>query len=90
MILREIYFDAEILNGWFHVNSELIKMMTVCKFQDFAISQILSEINFGDFGSAKTAVFALFGALNIANLVNCSLQKVQKYIKIKIQSLQMC
>ena len=57
------------------------------KFQDFAITQNLREINFGDYGSAKTAVFAILGALNFANLVNCSLQKVQKYIKFQIQSL---
>ena len=57
------------------------------KIQDFSITQILREINFGEIRSAKTAGFAIFGTLN---LVNYSLQKVQKFMKIKIQSLQMC
>ena len=57
---------------------------------DFAITQILCEINFGDYVSAKTAVSTILGALNFAHLVNCSLQKVHKFMKIKIQSLQMC
>ena len=60
---------------------------TVWKFQDFSITQILREINFGEIRSAKTAVFAIFGTLNFVNLVNYSLQKVQKFLKIKIQSL---
>ena len=34
---------------------------TVWKFQDFSISQILREINFGDSISAKTPDFALLG-----------------------------
>ena len=60
------------------------------KFQDFAITHISREINFGDYRNAKTAFFANLGALNFANLVNCSLQKVQNIKKLKIQSLQMC
>ena len=43
---------------------------TVWKFQDFSIAQILREINFGDSRSAKSAVFAIFGALNFVDLVN--------------------
>ena len=57
------------------------------KFQDFCITQILREINFWDSRSAKTAIFALLGAVNFVNLVNISLQKVQKFIKVKIQSI---
>ena len=34
---------------------------TVWKIQDFSITQILREINFGEIRSAKTAVFAIFG-----------------------------
>ena len=45
----------------------------VLKFQDFSITQILREIN-----------CAIFGALNFVNLVNFSLQKVQKLV---IQSI---
>ena len=57
------------------------------KFQDFSVIQILHEINFGGCRSPKSAVFAIFWALNLVDLVNFSIQKVQKCIKIKIQSL---
>ena len=57
------------------------------KSNDFSATQILREINFGEIRSAKTAVFAIFEALNLVNLVNYNLQKVQKCLKIKIQSL---
>ena len=63
---------------------------TVWKFQDFTITQILREINFGGCRSSKTAVLAILGALKMINLVNFSILKMQKFIKIKIQSLQMC
>ena len=62
-------------------------MFTVWKFHDFSIIQILREIKFGEYWSSKTAVFATFEALNFVDLVNFSLQKVQKFMKIKIQSL---
>ena len=60
---------------------------TVWRFQDFSITQILREINFGGCRSSKTAVLAILGALKMINLVNFSLQKMQEFIKIKIQSL---
>ena len=59
---------------------------TVWKFQDFSVTYILREINFGDSRSFKTAVFAIIEALNFDDLVNFSLQKLQKFIKLKIQS----
>jgi len=36
----------------------------VWKFQDFSVTQILREINFGDFKSAKYAVLSHLEALN--------------------------
>ena len=57
------------------------------KFENFSVIQILREINFGESRSSKTAVFAIFGAVTFVDLLNCSIQKVQKCIKIKIQSL---
>ena len=60
------------------------------KFYDFSVTQILREINFGEFRGSKSAIFAIFGALNFVYWVNSSLQKVQKFIEIKIQSLSMC
>ena len=46
--------------------------------QDFSVTQILREINFGESRSSKIAIF---GALNFVDLVNISLQKVQKVMK---------
>ena len=57
---------------------------TVRKFQ--GINEILREINFVNSRSTKTAVFAILGAANFVHLINFSLQKVQKLIKIKIQT----
>ena len=59
----------------------------VWTFQDFSITQILREINFGELRSSTTAAFTILGALNFVNLVIFSLQKMQKCMKIKIQSL---
>ena len=56
---------------------------TVWKFQDFSVIQILCEINFVEFMSSQTAVFAILGAQNFVDLVEFSLLKVQKLIKIK-------
>ena len=36
----------------------------VWKFHDFPATQILGEINFGEFRSCKTAIFAILEALN--------------------------
>jgi len=44
--------------------------ITVRKFQDFCITEILREINFMASRSAKTTVFAILWALKFANLVN--------------------
>ena len=60
---------------------------TVWKFQDFSVTQILREIKVGESRSSKTAFFATFKALNFVNLMNFSLQKVQKYTKMQIESL---
>ena len=41
-----------------------ILLATVWKFQDFCITQILHEINFGDSKSAKSVILTHFEALN--------------------------
>ena len=51
------------------------------KFQDFCITEILREINFVHSKSAKTAGFAILGAVNFVHLVNSSLRKAQKLVK---------
>ena len=61
--------------------------ITVWKFHDFPISEMLREINFGESRSSKSAIFAFFEGLNFVKLVNFSLQKAQKFVKIKVQSL---
>ena len=53
------------------------------------MSFILREINFEESRSCKSAYFAILEPLNFIDLVNFSLQKVQKCIKIKTQSLQL-
>ena len=60
------------------------------KISEFSVSQILCEINFGESRSIETGIIAILGALTFVNFVNISLQKVQKFIKIKIHSLSMC
>ena len=50
-------------------------MYTVWKFQDFSLIQILRETDFGGCRSSKTAVFAIFWALNFVNLEHFSLKK---------------
>ena len=61
---------------------------TMWIFQDFSVIQILREINFGRSKSFKTDISAIFLALNFVNLVNFSLQKVHKFIKIKGRSFK--
>ena len=70
------------------LNKTFVKeVSTVWKFQDFSVIQILRETNFGESRSSKSAVLCHFGPLHIVNLEHFSFQKVQKCIKIKIQSL---
>ena len=50
---------------------------TMWKFHNFSVTQILREFNFGESRIAKSAVFAIFRALNFVHLVNFRLQKVK-------------
>ena len=52
------------------------------KFHDFSITQILREINFGDFTSAKSAILANLGALNV------DLYEVLHFLKAEIDKIQ--
>ena len=61
-------------------------VLTVWKFHNISITQILREINFGGSRSSKNAICAISEALNCIGLVNFSIQKVQKSIKVIIQS----
>ena len=52
---------------------------TVWKFQDFSVTQILREINFGESRSLKSAFLPFIGALNFVDLVIFSLNaKIHK------------
>ena len=69
----------------FHHTVNKLSLYTVWKFQDFSVTQILREINFGVSRISKVAVFAILGALNFISLVILHLQKRQKFKNIKIQ-----
>jgi len=56
-------------------------LIQVLEFQNFAVNQILRKISFLESRSFKTTFFAIVWALTFVNLVNLSLQKVQKFIK---------
>ena len=64
--------------------SYLIGYITVLKFDDFSVTQILREINFIELRTCKSAVFDILGAVNVVNLADFRLQKVQNFMKIKI------
>ena len=59
---------------------------TVWKFQDFSITQILREINFAESRSPKSAIFAILGPLNFANLVIFSPQKCKSAILAHVEA----
>ena len=58
-----------------------------CEFQDFSVTQILREINFGE--SRSSTVFAILSTPNFVNLAKFRLQKVQKFRKIQNPEIKM-
>ena len=54
------------------------------KFQDFSATQILLEINFGNFEALKTAILTISAALNFESLGNFDIFK--RVLKIKIEA----
>ena len=73
--------DLIILNSLKLISHKILQ----CE-QDFSFIQILCEINFCVSRSAKNAIFANLGAVNFVNLVNISLQKVQKSRTLKFRA----
>ena len=61
---------------------------TMWKFQDFFTTQILREINFGDFEAPKTVILTIRAGLNFEFLQIFDISKSEIFLKIKIQSLQ--
>jgi len=75
------------------INSVFLGKLTMqCgNLMNFSVIQILREINFGTSRSSKSLVFfAISGALNFVYLADFILQRMQKFMKTKIQSLYMC
>ena len=66
-VKSEVTFEGHNLGGKFQ------SLSTVWKFQDFSVTQILREINYGESRKSKTAVFAIFGATKVIILSNFSL-----------------
>ena len=56
--------------------------ITQCEnFKNVVSFRFYVEINFGESGSSKTAIFATFWALNFVDLVNITPKQVQKFLK---------
>jgi len=73
----EIHFYQKIFR---EMNSFLTSSCMLWKFRDFSslrfyVKSILENLH----RRSKNAIFAIFGAMNLANLVNSSLQRVQKF-----------
>ena len=64
--------------------------ITVWKFHDFSVTQILREINFGASRNFKTGVFAILEALNFVNLVTFSMPKTAKIHKNQNSEASKC
>ena len=58
----------------------------VWKFQDFSITQILREINFGDFRTTKSSILTYFEAMNFDFYAFLHFLKAEIYKINKIQS----
>ena len=86
MYISSYKFYKEMIHGIkkYGQNIEELWESTVWKFQNFSVTQILREINFGESKSHEFAVFAILEALNLVDLINLNFQKVQKCMKIKI------
>ena len=52
------------------------------KIQHLSVTQILREINFGEFASSKTAVYPIFRAVNVCSFCNFQAPKSAKIKKI--------
>ena len=66
--------------------TEHMVLSTVWKFGKFSAAQILREITLLKNLVLKLPILAILKALNFIDLVNSSFQKMQKFIKIKIQN----
>ena len=58
----KLYFNGDII---LPEKANKDHQITVWKFQDFSVDNILREITFGKCRSSKTTVFTILGALNL-------------------------
>ena len=72
LLIKEVDFQTIV------AFQTLCWVLTMWKFQDFSVIEILREINFGEYKSSKTAYLAIMETLNFGNFVNFSLQKRAK------------
>ena len=52
--------------------------ITMWKFKDFSTTQILREINFEDFRSAKSAILTHLEALNFCTFLRAEIYQIDK------------
>ena len=60
--------------------------ITVWKFHDFSITQILREINYGEYRSPKNGSYCFFGALNFVFGSFSAFKKCKKSQKSKFRA----
>ena len=72
---------------WKYANSKTDIELHGVEISGFSVTEILCEINYEESRSSKMPVFCELVALNLVHLVDFSLQKGQKIITVKIQSL---
>ena len=58
--------------------------VTVWKYQDFSVIQILREINFGEHRNSKTGVFDIYEALIFDKSAHFTVWKFQDFSVIQI------
>ena len=63
-------------------------LLTVWRFQEFSVTQILREINFGDSRSVKSAILTHLKALNFDFCAFLHFPKTEIHQINKIQSLK--
>ena len=67
-VWNEEYSFHHAVHPFDYVFPKVHMPITVWKFQDFCITQILREINFVDSKITKTAIFAILGAVDFVHL----------------------
>ena len=83
-MLSRNFCQKSVKENFWHFHNVFTVYTYVCG--NLSVTHILREINFGESRRCKMAIFALLRALVFVILAHFSVQKVQQFIKIKIQS----